>query len=172
MSPLAAQVRGRHQRLPQWSRGGLVVAGISCWGGVLPACLSLSVPPHLSHLAWEVWAPFSLWHWWFSGFLHPSLHIQETCGPCLQALGLLCPCSPQGWLPSFQPAGHEALQAHRGTTDLFSEVFGCPPLSWWVAKLLSPNPNVRLAEKLLSGAASAVKHFFPCGCLCFLPDLT
>lgn len=39
-----------------------------------------------------------------------------------------------------------------GTTNLLSEVFGCFPPSWWVAKLLPPNPNARLAEKLLSGA--------------------
>lgn len=158
MSPPAAWGRGRHQRLPQRRQGG--EAGGS-WNflleGVLPACPSPLAPPHLSHLAWEVWAPFSLWGQWFFR-LPPSFasHLRNSWGVCLQVLGLPQPCSSPAWLPSFQRViswpDMKLCKHMGGTTNLFSEAFGCFPLSPWGAKLLPPNPNVRLAEKLLSGA--------------------
>lgn len=51
-----------------------------------------------------------------------------------------------------KPAGHEALQAHGGHNQLIFRGICCFPPSRWGAKLLPPNPNIRLAEKLLSGA--------------------
>lgn len=129
MSPPAAQGRGRHQRLPQWWRGGLVVSGIFCWGmSCLPASAS-QFPLTSATLLGRYGHHFPFGTGGFSGIPHPSLHIQEAWGPCLQALGLLWPCSPQGWLPSFQLAGHEALQAHRGHNQLtFRGVWLLPPI--------------------------------------------
>lgn len=88
MSPPAAW--GRQQKLPQqregWEAGG---SRDFLLGGVLPACPSPSAPPHLSYLAWEVWAPLSLWEWRF--FWLPTSfvsHLRNSGGACLQVPGL------------------------------------------------------------------------------------
>lgn len=149
---------GRHWKLPQqrvgWEADG---SWDSLLGGVLPACPSPSAPPHLSYLAWEVWAPLSLWGPWF--FWLPTSfvsHLRNSGGVCLQVPGLPRSCCPPGRLPSIQRMitcpdmklckhmeGHKRL--------IFRDGWLLPPI-WWEAKLLPPNPNVRIAEKLLSEA--------------------
>lgn len=87
----------------------------------------------------------------------PILHFtSEKLVQCLQLLGLPWPCFPLGQLPSFQQVISRLemkLCKHTGgTINFFSEAFSCFSLSRWGAKLLPSNPNVGLAEKLLSGA--------------------
>lgn len=100
MSPPAAW--GRRQKLSQqregWEAGG-------SWdfllGGVLPACPSPSAPPHLSYLAWEVWAPLSLCGWRF--FWLPTSfvsHLRNSGAARLPVPGLSRSCCPPGQLPS------------------------------------------------------------------------
>lgn len=130
-----------------------MVVGISCWEvSCLPA-RALQLP--LSYLAWEVWAPLSLWGQWF--WLPTSFvpHLRNSGGAFWEVPGLPWSCCPPGWLPFIQrmiSCPDMKLCKHmEGHRLIFRDGWLLPPI-WWEAKLLPPNPNVRIAEKLLSEA--------------------
>lgn len=130
-----------------------MVVGISCRG---VSCLPAPAP-QLPLASATLLGSYGHHFPWFFRIPPPfASHLRNSRGACLQVPGLPRHCPPLGWLPSFQQVINQPdmkLCKHReGTTDLFSEALGCFTPSQWGAKLLPPNPNVRLAEKLLYGA--------------------